>query len=113
LALGAAVVARGWSAYFHDLLNLPTWLAGDDARPDIAAMVIVLALTALAVAGTKLSGRITGVLVVIKIAVVLFVVVAGLFFVKMSNYTPFIPESKASDVTTWCAIDAWRCGELG
>ena len=96
LALGAAVVARGWSAYFHDLLNLPTWIAGDNARPDIAAMVIVLALTAVAVAGTKLSGRITGVLVIIKIAVVLFVVVAGLFFVKMSNYTPFIPESKAS-----------------
>ncbi len=96
LALGAAVVARGWSGYLHSLFNLPDWLAGDAARPDIAAIVIVLALTAVAVFGTKLSGRVTGVLVVIKVAVVLFVVVAGLFFVKVANYQPFIPPSVPS-----------------
>lgn len=96
LALGAAVVARGWSAYLHDLFDLPAWLAGDAARPDIAAIAIVLALTAVAVRGTKLSGRVTGVLVVIKVAVVMFVVVAGLFFIKLSNYQPFIPASKPS-----------------
>ncbi len=96
IALGAAVVARGWSAYFHDLLGLPSWLAGDDARPDLAAILIVAALTALAIAGTKLSGRFTGVLVVIKVAVCVFVVAAGLFFIKASNYSPFLPPSQPS-----------------
>ena len=33
LALGAAVVSRGWSAYLQNLLDLPTWLAGDKAKP--------------------------------------------------------------------------------
>ena len=36
-------------------------------------------------------------LVVIKVAVVLFVVVAGLFFVKLSNYSPFVPDSKPAE----------------
>ena len=94
LALGAAVVARGWSAYLQSLFDLPTWLAGDDALPDFGAVAIVLGLTVIGVLGTKLSGRFTGALVVVKVAVVLFVVVAGLFFVKASNYTPFVPDSE-------------------
>ena len=94
LALGAAVVARGWSAYLQSLFDLPTWLAGDDAIPDLGAVAIVLGLTVIGALGTKLSGRFTGVLVVVKVAVVLFVVVAGLFFVKWSNYSPFVPDAK-------------------
>ena len=97
LALGAAVVARGWSAYLQSLFDLPTWIAGDDALPDFGAMAIVLGLTVIGVLGTKLSGRFTGVLVVVKVAVVLFVVVAGLFFVKWSNYSPFVPDSKPAE----------------
>lgn len=100
LALGAAVVARGWSAYLHNLLNLPDWLAGDNAFPDFGAVAIVLALTVIAILGTKLSGRVTGVLVVIKVAVCIFVVVAGLFFIKVSNYSPFIPPAKPSAAGT-------------
>ncbi|MCO7237779.1 MULTISPECIES: amino acid permease [unclassified Aeromicrobium] len=97
LALGAAVVSRGWSAYLQELFDLPTWLAGGDALPDIAAIAIVVGLTTLAVFGTKLSGRFTGVLVVVKVAVVLFVIVAGLFFVKAANLTPFVPASQSAD----------------
>jgi APA family basic amino acid/polyamine antiporter len=97
LALGAAVVARGWSAYLQDLFDLPTWLAGDKAKPDIGAIAIVLALTALGVLGTKLSGRFTGVLVIIKVTVVMFVVIAGLFFIKAANYHPFIPHSQPAE----------------
>jgi APA family basic amino acid/polyamine antiporter len=33
------------------------------------------------------------VMVIIKLAVVLFVIVAGLFYIKVSNYSPFIPPS--------------------
>ncbi len=94
LALGAAVVARGWSAYLQDLFDLPTWLAGDDAKPDIGAIAIVLGLTVIGVLGTKLSGRFTGALVILKVSVVMFVVIAGLFFVKWANYQPFVPDSE-------------------
>src|SRR3712207_3853883 len=77
LALGAAVVSRGWSAYLQSLFGLPDWMAGDQAVPDLGAIFIVVLLTALAVAGTKLSGPFTAVLVVIKLAVVLLVIVLG------------------------------------
>jgi APA family basic amino acid/polyamine antiporter len=94
LALGAAVVSRGWSAYLQELFDLPAWLAGDKARPDFGAAFIVVALTVVAILGAKLSGRVTGVLVIIKVAVVLFVIGLGLFFVKAANYTPFIPPAQ-------------------
>ena len=100
LALGAAVVSRGWSAYLAKLFGLPTWMAGDKATPDLGAILIVVLLTALAVAGTKLSGRFTAVLVVIKLAVVLLVIVAGLFYVKAANYAPFIPASTPTKSTS-------------
>src|SRR5438045_2852755 len=61
-ALGAAVVSRGWSAYLQNLFNLPTWLAGDKARPDWGAMFVIAALGVSTVIGTKLSGRVTGTL---------------------------------------------------
>jgi basic amino acid/polyamine antiporter, APA family len=100
LALGAAVVSRGWSAYLQELFDLPTWLAGDAAIPDWGAIFIVVALTVLAVAGTKLSGRVTGVLVAIKVAVVLFVIGLGLLFVKAVNYSPFIPPAQPAEKTS-------------
>ncbi|HEY3438178.1 MAG TPA: amino acid permease, partial [Actinotalea sp.] len=94
LMLGAAVVARGWSAYLASLLDLPTWLAGDKARPDVAAIAIVLLLALLLVRGSKTSSRFTGVLVVVKITVVLFVIVLGAMHINTANYSPFIPASQ-------------------
>jgi basic amino acid/polyamine antiporter, APA family len=94
LALGAAVVSKGWSGYFQTLLNLPDSLAGSKANFDLFAVLIVGGVTVLLVLGTKLSGRVTGVFVAIKVAVVLFVIIAGLFFVKAENYRPFLPPSQ-------------------
>ncbi|WP_426507507.1 amino acid permease [Dactylosporangium sp. McL0621] len=96
LALGAAVVSRGWSAYLQELFDLPSWLAGDKARPDFGAAFIVLVLSIVAIVGAKLSGRVTGVLVIIKLAVVMFVIGLGLFFIKAANYKPFIPAAEPS-----------------
>ena len=74
LALGAAVVARGWSAYLQVAVR-PADLARRRRRaiPDFGAIAIVLALTVLGVLGTKLSSRVTSVLVIVKVAVVTFV----------------------------------------
>jgi basic amino acid/polyamine antiporter, APA family len=94
LALGAAVVARGWSAYAQDLFHLPTAISGDTAHVDVVAMFVVLVLGVLIVIGTKLSSRLTGILVAVKVAVVLFVVIAGIFFIRSANYRPFVPPSQ-------------------
>lgn len=96
LMLGAAVVARGWSAYLQSLLGLPSWMAGDKAWPDPAAIAIVLVLSLLLVRGSKQASRFTGVLVAVKIAVVLLVIVVGAMHINTANYTPFIPPSVAA-----------------
>ena len=94
LALGASVVARGWSAYLQSLLGLPTWLAGDKAVPDFGAIFIVAALGTVAFLGVKLSGLVSRVLVVVKLAVIVFVIGLGAFYIKVSNYTPFVPPAQ-------------------
>jgi APA family basic amino acid/polyamine antiporter len=97
LALGAATVASGWSTYFREVMqttfgvNLPTWL--DGAHHNLVAAAIVLILTALLCFGIKLSTRFNMVIVAIKVAIVLLVIVAGLFYVKGKNLDPFIPPS--------------------
>jgi APA family basic amino acid/polyamine antiporter len=93
------VVAVGWSGYAKSLLDglglhLPASIAGDDATFNIPAMLVVVAVTALLVVGIKVSSRLNAIIVTIKIAVVLMVIIAGFFFIKTSNYTPFIPEAR-------------------
>jgi APA family basic amino acid/polyamine antiporter len=61
---------------------------------DILAAVLVLLLTAILVVGVKLSARVTSVVVAIKVTVVLVVIIAGAFFIKGSNYDPFVPDAK-------------------
>jgi APA family basic amino acid/polyamine antiporter len=100
LALGAAVVAVGWSGYAKSLLDsmglhLPSSIAGENANFNIPAMLIVLLVTTLLVLGIKLSSRVNAIIVTIKIAVVLLVIVAGLFFIKAANYQPFIPHTQS------------------
>ncbi|KUN04854.1 amino acid permease [Streptomyces yokosukanensis] len=103
LALGTAVVAVGWSGYIHSLLDnagwhLPEYLSGRDGASgfgfDILAAALVVVLTAILVVGMKLSARVTTVVVAVKVAVVLVVIVAGAFFIKSSNYDPFIPKQQ-------------------
>ncbi|MEV0460453.1 amino acid permease [Catellatospora methionotrophica] len=99
LGLGAAVVARGWSAYLANLLSLPGWVAGEKAIPDFGAIFIVAVCTIVGVLGTKLSSRVSGILVAIKVAVVLLVIVVGAFFIKFANYKPFIPPAEPAAQT--------------
>ncbi|MFF7642482.1 amino acid permease [Streptomyces canus] len=104
-ALGTAVVSVGWSGYIASLLDnagwhLPAALGSRDGAHgfgfDILAAALVLVLTGILVLGTKLSARVTSIVVAIKVTVVLTVIIAGAFFVKGDHYHPFIP--KAQDV---------------
>ena len=92
-ALGAAVVARGWSAYLQKLLDLPPSLFGESATFNLGAVLLVLALAGIAIIGIRQSSRVTSVLVLVKVAVCVFVIVAGLFYVRRANLTPFVPPA--------------------
>ncbi len=96
LALGASTVAVGWSTYFADVmeqagLTIPGQAYGEGHN--VVAAVIVLILTAVICVGIKVSSQVNMVMVVIKLSVVLFVIIAGLFYIKTANYSPFIPPS--------------------
>jgi basic amino acid/polyamine antiporter, APA family len=97
MMLGASVVAQGWSTYaalFLDEIGLD-WPSsvGPESDFNLLAILLVLALTALATFGIKESLRVNLVLVAIKLFVVLFVIIAGLFYVSSANWSPFVPDS--------------------
>jgi APA family basic amino acid/polyamine antiporter len=96
-ALGAAVVARGWSGYVGNLLDLPPSLFGEDTTINVGAALIVVLLTVVAVLGIRESARLTSALVIVKVAVCVFVIVAGAWFVRGANLRPFIPPGEPSD----------------
>jgi APA family basic amino acid/polyamine antiporter len=106
LMLGASVVAQGWSTYaalFLEEIGLG-WPAsiGPESHVNVLAMLLVIALTILATIGIKESLRVNLGLVAVKLFVVLFVIIAGLFYMKSSNLQPFIPPSvpaPSGDVT--------------
>ena len=96
LALGASTVAVGWSTYFADVMGeigvtIPDWAYGEGHN--LVAAVIVLILTGVICLGIKISSHVNFVMVAIKLGIVLFVIFAGLFFIKSGNYSPFIPPS--------------------
>jgi len=108
-ALGAAVVARGWSGYLQDALDLPTSLFGETAPVNVGAVAIVLVLGVVAAVGIKESTWVTNTLVVVKVTVCIIVIVVGAFFVKAANLVPFVPPSKPSpEATTGLAQPAWQ-----
>ncbi|MGH3392613.1 MAG: amino acid permease, partial [Actinomadura sp.] len=63
---------------------------------NIPAVLVVAAVTALLVLGIKISSRLNEIIVAIKVAVILLVIVAGLFFINSANYTPFIPKAEST-----------------
>jgi APA family basic amino acid/polyamine antiporter len=99
LALGAATVSVGWSGYLAQMLSdigitLPSSIAGEEARFNIPAIAIALAMTGVLVLGIKLSSRVTAVIVAIKVAIVLLIIAVGVFYLQAENYTPFVPPAQ-------------------
>lgn len=100
-ALVVAVVAIGWSAYLQALLAqfglaLPEWASGAPGTGPGRAVDLFAALGALGVAflltlRVELGARFNTAMVVVKIAAALLVIVAGLPYVRVENWTPFMP----------------------
>jgi APA family basic amino acid/polyamine antiporter len=112
-AVGSMTVAIGWSGYFQRILAgfgivLPAWMtAAPGAAPgsliNLPAMIIVLLIMVLLVVGIRESARFNAAMVAIKIAAVLFFLVAGIWYVQPDNWTPFMPYAW-SGVMTGAAV---------
>jgi basic amino acid/polyamine antiporter, APA family len=99
--LAASAVASGWSGYFQGLFNglgihLPTAITSaynpeKGTFIDIPAICIVMLITYLLSCGMQKSARINNIMVIVKIVIVLLFIVVGVWYVKPSNWTPFMP----------------------
>jgi APA family basic amino acid/polyamine antiporter len=99
LALGASVVAKGWSLYLGNLFtqfggSLQTSIDLGPVDFDWGAVVIVALITLVLIQGAKLSARANMIITAIKVFVVLLVIVVGFFYFNASNLSPFIPPAQ-------------------
>lgn len=98
-------VAIGWSGYFNKLLKLaglelpywatnpPQWAGGPEGSiANFPAAIIVLLVTTILVIGIKESARAAGMIVLLKLAVILFFIAVGTPAVSSDNWTPFMPN---------------------
>ncbi len=98
-AMACATVAASWSHYLDELLRVtvgwrvPERIAADPFTSDgaswlnLPAVLIMLAVTVVLVAGIRESATTNTVLVIVKLCVVLFVIFVGMHFVDPHNWT--------------------------
>ncbi len=70
----------------YSSIMLPGWAI------NLPAMMVSWLVTAVLVKGIKEAASTNNLIVILKVAVVLFVIIVGFFFVDVANWTPFIPE---------------------
>lgn len=104
-AMGSMTVAVSWSGYFNKMLKmfgivLPEYLTTDPASytgegfsMNLPAFLIVLIVIGILTRGTSGAAKANNFIVILKVSAVIFVILAGLFFINMDNWTPFIPEA--------------------
>ncbi len=109
-AVASATVAHGWSHYFQDFISIfgihwpRAWgfspidydpavghFVATGAIMDLPAVLIAGIVTWVLVVGIKESAGFNTVMVAIKLAVVLFVIGVGAFYVNPENWRPFAP----------------------
>ncbi|GAB19926.1 putative amino acid transporter [Gordonia effusa NBRC 100432] len=94
-AVGAAVVAKGWSSYLGNVFGFDGAVVsvGGGVTFDWGAVIIVTVVATLLVLGTKIAAWFSATITAIKVAVVVMVIVVGFFYIKSANYTPFVPAA--------------------
>jgi APA family basic amino acid/polyamine antiporter len=93
-AVCSITVAIGWSGYLVNLMaglgiHIPVWMSQPPLN--IPAVVIVVIITTLLVIGIKESARFNNFIVIVKLTVILFFIILGLFFIHPENWSPFMP----------------------
>lgn len=104
-AMGSMTVAVSWSGYFNKMLKmfgikLPDWLTSDPASytgegfsMNLPAFLIVIFVISILIKGTSSAAKANNFIVILKVSAVIFVIIAGAFFINVDNWTPFIPEA--------------------
>ncbi|MBS1772213.1 MAG: amino acid permease [Bacteroidetes bacterium] len=133
-AIGNIAVAISWSDYFTtlldgmgihipDYLTMDYWTAKDqltDAAKaawnkapsfgnfkficDIPAFLITIVITWIIYVGIKESKRSTNAMVVLKLAIIALVIIAGAFYVHPANWTPFTPNGASGILKGTAAV---------
>ncbi|MCS3532001.1 APC family permease [Chryseobacterium sp. JUb7] len=106
-AMGSMTVAVSWSGYFSKLLkmfglHLPAYLTTDPQTylaagnsgfsMNLPAFLIVFFVISILVRGTKGAAKANNFIVMLKVSAIIFVIIAGAFFINPANWTPFIPD---------------------
>ncbi|PRC42909.1 amino acid permease, partial [Mycobacterium sp. ITM-2017-0098] len=94
----AAVVAKGWSSYLGTVFGFAggiTEVFGQQV--DWGALIIIAFVTLILAMGTKLSAGVSLAITAVKVAVVLFVVILGAFYIKTENFSPFVPPAETGE----------------
>lgn len=124
-AIGNIAVAISWSDYFTNMLSkanlhIPDWLTMDylsakrglvdgavsawENAPqiggfriimDLPALMIVALITYIVFRGIKESRTASNLMVMLKLAVIFFVIVLGAFYINPDNWSPFTPTGFA------------------
>jgi len=109
----SSLVAIGWSGYAASMAADFGWvwapqfteapfdvtaagLVTTGAVFNVPAAAVVLLCTGLLMANTQASARINDIIVAIKVGVILLVGIAGLMYVNVDHWTPFIPQNTGS-----------------
>ena len=88
----SGIVATGGDALTnYSSTTLPV-IAGQPIAVNLPALLIVAAVTALLIYGIRESARTNTTIVIIKVAVVVFVIAFGAFMVQPNNWHPFLPS---------------------
>jgi len=104
-SVGAATVAHGWSKYFQDFIklfglevpyrwaNAPIDFDPTRGQPflDLPALLIAALVTWILVIGIKESANFNATMVIIKVAIVIFVIAVGIFYFRKANWSNFAP----------------------
>ena len=99
--VAATTVSISWSRYLVVFLeglgiHLPQALTAcpwDGGIVNIPAFLIVVMMSLFLIRGTKGSSIFNGIIVFLKVSVVLAFVVLGWQYIRMENFTPYIPEN--------------------
>ena len=122
-AAAGAIVAVGWSQYLDRLLmalfgfRLPAEITKDPFSSDgtsylnLPAAFIMLLVTMVLIRGVRHGTFANSVLVVVKVSVVLFVILAGVWFIDPANWTSISPDAR--NVSQHTASNWGLLGSLG
>lgn len=91
-ALAQGVSLTDNLAYVRDAWHSAPVIFGQRVFVNLPAFIIVAIISVLTFIGIRESKKTTNFLVVFKIAVILFVIAVGFFYVEPSNWSPFMPN---------------------